>query len=89
MSDDKISKELFELHMKNANASFNRIEANVVKLFERQDDMNVTLARNTQTVQEHHARSTRLEGVVEELVKQLSQVSISMEKINTRMDNPS
>ena len=43
---------------------FDRIESKLDKVFEKQAEMNTTLAVLTETVKTHEKRSTTLEGIV-------------------------
>lgn len=60
-----IDEKLLNLHFENINSSLNRVEGNVGKLFERQDKMNIILAKNTTVMTQHHERSTKLEVIQE------------------------
>jgi hypothetical protein len=78
MSDDKIDKEVFDVHMKNITKGLDVLHDKTTKLFESQSKMNAILAKNTVTVKEHHIRSTRLEEIQVEMLK-------TIEKVNSEM----
>lgn len=73
-----IDKEMFELYMSGIQTSLNKLDDNVIKLFERQSEMNITLAKNTVTVTQHHARSTRLENVQEKMIASIQEIHLNL-----------
>lgn len=81
MTVSEVNKELFEAHMKTIHKTLERLDSNVAKLFERQDEMNVTLAKNTVTVKEHHMRSVRLEEIQDETIASLRRVADEVKTI--------
>lgn len=56
-----IDKSMFELHMRNMQESMSRVNDSITKLFERQDEMNVVLTKNTVIMEEHHRKSGLIE----------------------------
>jgi t-SNARE complex subunit (syntaxin) len=87
---DELSKQLFELHIKSINTSIEKMDNSIIKIFERQDQMNVTLAKNTVVVREHHLRSTRLENITEEMLQTIQNISTELSKVKLevkRLDN--
>ena len=73
--NEKLDKDVFEVHMKNIYSLLEKLTDNTTKLFEKQDEMNVTLAKNTVVVREHHIRSTRLEEVQEQMLLTIQNIN--------------
>lgn len=80
MSNNRIDKEVFEVHITNMYKQLENLNDTISKLYDRQDQMNVTLAKNTVVVKEHHIRSTRLEEVQEQML-------LTIQKINNELLN--
>jgi chromosome segregation ATPase len=85
MSDEKLSKDVFEAHMTQIHKNMDAMNNNIVKLFERQDDMNVVLTKNTVVVKEHHARSNRFETVVEEISERFVELGNQFIELKTEV----
>ena len=68
---DGVNKEVFEHNMKTIHKSLDRLTKLVEKLFDKQDEMNTVLTKNTVVVKEHHLRSNRLEHISETISKQV------------------
>ena len=68
---------------------FDKLKSNeelINKIFERLDNMNSILQRNTVVVEEHHKRSTTLENMMASHEKVLHELAMSIQKLNSRMD---
>jgi t-SNARE complex subunit (syntaxin) len=82
---NQVDKEVFELHMENINKNISKLYNLVEKLFEKQEDMNVTLTKNTVVVNEHHQRSTKLEGVVASLTDKLQSIEARVKSLDNEV----
>ena len=86
-----VDREVFDVHMKNIESNLTNLHRLVEKLFEKQEDMNVVLTNNTTIVNQHHARSNKLEkefGNLSEVLSRLSECVARLEdKIKTVDDD--
>lgn len=79
-------QELIMLQLKLINDRLEKFDDLFGKLFESQSDMNITLTRNTITVEQHHRRSTILEKIVARFHKRLDTIEKKILLIRTDLD---
>lgn len=75
MSDKSKEESLIDAHMGHLNNRLDRFDTLFDKIFDNQTEMAKILERNTTTVEEHHKRSTYIEGVVDSLKNALEALS--------------
>lgn len=85
MSDKNVDREVFEVHMKNLYKRLDEQSSLTTKLFQKQDEMNTVLTKNTVVVNQHHQRSTNLESVVEKVVETLEKISVRLGLVESEL----
>ncbi len=83
---DKEQNQYLEIQFKQIFDKLNRFDHQFNKVFDRMDKQNGVLQRNTVVVEEHHKRSTTLENMMAQHEKAINEITISLQKLNSRLD---